>query len=283
MKWFEYFFLMLLCLCLAACGARLSSAPGVSAGPGSFRLPAAVNRATTVPFSTRQAPGPLSQKTGSDPTAIVSREAPSQPSPTAAPAFQLCSPLEPHPLELLPEIISDPYRPPPENRKEERHHGVDFAHYRRGDLLSIEGLDVQSVLAGRVAASLVESFPYGNVVIIETTAGDLPDEWISHLGMSGADSLYILYAHLQDAPLVSLGDRITACQLIGKVGKSGNAGGVHLHLETRLGPPGVSFPGMRYYKMDATTEEREAYVRWRTGGEFRHFDPMDLLLPGQDP
>ncbi len=174
-------------------------------------------------------------------------------------------------MDVLPEIISDPYRPPPENRKEERHHGVDFAHYRRGDLLSIEGVGVQSVLPGRVAASLVESFPYGNVVIIETTAQELPAELASRLGMSSSDSLYVLYAHMQEPPLVSPGERVAACQSIGKVGKSGNAGGVHLHLEMRLGPPGASFPGMRYYKMDATPEERAAYVRWRTGGVFPSF------------
>jgi murein DD-endopeptidase MepM/ murein hydrolase activator NlpD len=282
MKWFKFFLVMLLFLCLAACGASLSSVPGVSAGPGSSRPSAAGNRATSAPVSTRQAQGSLSQKTGSSPTPTSIPAVSSQPSPTTAPAFQVCSPLEPHPLEVLPEIISDPYRPPPENRKEERHHGVDFAHYRRGDLLSIEGVRVQSVLAGRVAASLVESYPYGNVVIIETTAQELPAEWITRLGMSAVDSLYVLYAHLQEPPLVSLGERVAACQVIGEVGKSGNAGGVHLHLETRLGPPGVSFPGMRFYKIDATPEEREAYVRWRTGGEFRHFDPLDLLLPGHD-
>jgi murein DD-endopeptidase MepM/ murein hydrolase activator NlpD len=278
MRRYFFFSILLFCSCLAACRPGLAAAPG----GGELRKPVANQSATPLSGLPRFAPKTPVLERSNDSTATVVPTATIQPSPTSAPAFTVCSPLEPHPLEILPEIISDPYRPPPENRKEERHHGVDFAHYRRGDLLSIEGVGVQSVLPGRVAASLVESYPYGNVVIIETTVQELPTGLAMRLGMNGSDSLYVLYAHLQEPPLVSLGERVSACQAIGKVGKSGNAGGVHLHLETRLGPPGISLPGMRYYKIEATSEERDAYVRWRTGGEFRHFDPLELLLPGQD-
>jgi hypothetical protein len=61
------------------------------------------------------------------------------------------------------------------------------------------------------------------------------------------------------------------------VGKSGNAGIAHLHLEARLGPPSARFESMAYYKTDATGEEKNNYTRWRTSGDFRHFDPMLLL------
>jgi len=36
---------------------------------------------------------------------------------------------------------------------------------------------------------------------------------------------------------------------------------------------------MSYYLADTTPEEKENYILWRTSGEFRHFDPMELLLP----
>jgi murein DD-endopeptidase MepM/ murein hydrolase activator NlpD len=198
--------------------------------------------------------------------------------PKATPEFKICSPLVPYPLSELREIVSDPYRPPPPG-KDERHHGVDFSHYRRGDLLTIEGVEVQSVLPGRVAATLADTYPYGNLIILETPRSLIPDEWITRLEIGESDSLYILYAHLQSPPSVELDDWVTACQVIGAVGKTGNTVEPHLHLETRLGVPFTNFPVMRYYQVDATEEEKEAYLRWRISGEFRHFDPMRLLNP----
>lgn len=198
------------------------------------------------------------------------------PSPT--PEFKVCSPLVPYPLSELREIVSDPYRPPPPG-KDERHHGVDFSHYRRGDLLTIEGVVVQSVLPGRVAAAIADTYPFGNMIIIETPRALIPGEWIDRLEIGENDSLYILYAHLQNAPILKLDEWVKACQVIGAVGKTGNTVEPHLHLETRLGAPSVSFPKMRYYQEEATEEEKEAYLRWRISGEFRHFDPMRLLNP----
>lgn len=200
------------------------------------------------------------------------------PPATPALAFKICSPLEIHPLQELEEIISDPYNPPPAGR-EERHHGVDFSYYRFGERLSIQGVGVQSALAGRVSASLADSFPYGNVVIVETPAVNLPGGWLERLGAAEGESLYMLYAHMQDSPQVSLGDPVTACQSLGAVGMSGNAGIAHLHLETRLGPPGAVFAQMQYYDTRATREQRETYELWRTSGVFRHINPMDLLTP----
>jgi hypothetical protein len=51
----------------------------------------------------------------------------------------------------------------------------------------------------------------------------------------------------------------------------------HLHLETRLGKAGETFSGMAFYTTSASVEEMENYVRWRTSGDFRHFDPMNLF------
>jgi murein DD-endopeptidase MepM/ murein hydrolase activator NlpD len=184
--------------------------------------------------------------------------------------------LDIHDLDELPEITSDPYRPPPPGR-EERHHGVDFSYYRRGERTTIQGVGVQSVLAGRVITAIPDSFPYGNVVIIETVYEDLPAELVAQLEIPPGESIYTLYAHMEKAPLVALGETVLACQALGQVGKSGNAYEPHLHLEMRLGAAGTEFTSMGFYKADDTEEERSNYVRWRTSGDFRHFDPMRVL------
>jgi murein DD-endopeptidase MepM/ murein hydrolase activator NlpD len=198
---------------------------------------------------------------------------------TARPASRICSPLDGHPLDQLPAIISDPYHPPPMG-KDDRHQGVDFSYYRQGGRATIEGEGVQSVLAGRVAAAIRDSFPFGNLVIVETTKDDLPYDLLQKLRLGDGQSLYVLYAHLEAPPLVQLGDTVQACQALGAVGKSGNAGVAHLHLETRLGPPGTLFSGMAYYIAQASQLERDNYVLWRMSGVFQHFDPMILLVPG---
>src|SRR4030067_285611 len=61
------------------------------------------------------------------PNPVMETELPA-PTQPLEPAFLMCSPLALHPLEELPEIIGDPYNPPPPGR-EERHHGVDFGYY----------------------------------------------------------------------------------------------------------------------------------------------------------
>jgi murein DD-endopeptidase MepM/ murein hydrolase activator NlpD len=190
--------------------------------------------------------------------------------------FQVCSPLSIHPLEELPEIISDPYRPPPPG-KEQRHHGVDFSYYRRGERLTIQGVGVQSVLPGIVAASLTETFPYGNVVIIETPYDSLPDHLVAALNIAPGFSIYTLYAHMDQPTDLDQGEQLDACQLLGEVGVSGNTVEPHLHLEMRLGAPGERFTSLGFYKADDTEEERSNYLRWRTSGEFQHFDPMLVL------
>jgi murein DD-endopeptidase MepM/ murein hydrolase activator NlpD len=199
--------------------------------------------------------------------------------PTAA-SPAVCSPLEGFTLAELPGIISDPYHPPPPGR-EERHQGVDFAYYRKHERASTAGNPVQAALPGVVAMALAESFPYGNVVIVETPAEELPAGLAEALGVGPGESVYSLYAHLADPPEVALGDGVAGCQALGQVGRSGNAGTPHLHLETRIGKAGERFTGMAYYTLAATPELREAYLRWRISGDFRHFDPM-RLLEGED-
>ena len=190
----------------------------------------------------------------------------------------VCSPLASHTLAQLAEIVSSPYEPPPPG-KDERHHGADFFYYNHAGRPSIEGEGVQSILVGHVAASIHDRLPYGNMVIIETPHELLPDEIVSVIDIPAGASIYHLYAHFEATPLVELGQQIECGQLLGSVGKTGYVVPVaHLHLETRIGPPGERFESIIFFDTQATPEEQAAYVRWRTSGEFQHFDPMDIFV-----
>ena len=137
---------------------------------------------------------------------------------------------------------------------------------------------MQAVLPGRVAAVIHDRLPYGNMLIIETTTDAIPFELLSALQMGEEESLYLLYAHFGHSPEVKLGEMVQCGQVIGEVGKTGyNIVNPHLHLEARLGPPGVTFDSMAFYTTSATELEMTNYQRWRTSGEFRHFDPLRLF------
>jgi murein DD-endopeptidase MepM/ murein hydrolase activator NlpD len=261
----------------AAVVGRHSPLPGVS--PTLYILMLDHN----TPSPTLTPPASTKTRPPASPTFTATVPAPSptstpDPTPTSKPTFVICSPLVSHTIQELTKIISDPYDPPKSWSSDARHQGVDFSyhHWKQGG--SILGVGVQSVLAGRVSASLADTYPYGNLVIIETPYEDLPQALIEGLKIGTGKSLYHLYAHLQSEPLVNLGDEVSACQLLGAVGRSGNAEVAHLHFETRLGPPGASFTCMSRFVEGATAEEKANYVLWRTSGLYRHFDPMTLLL-----
>jgi murein DD-endopeptidase MepM/ murein hydrolase activator NlpD len=191
--------------------------------------------------------------------------------------FLMCSPLFQETISSLWEIITNPYGSPPVGR-EDLHHGVDFAYYRRGDRLSIEGEIVQSILPGTVAASIQDRLPYGNMVIIETEQTLLPRPFVERFGLKTGESLYSLYAHMGQFPLVELGGKISCGQALGTVGLTGyDIVNPHLHLEIRIGPSDTRFNEMAFYDTSASTEEMDNYMRWRTSGEFKHFDPMLLF------
>jgi len=264
----------LILLGLSACAGPAVMTPVESQAAATADRPADIS----LPIVERSSPATLALST-SPPKSQPSPEV-DTPTPTAAPT--ICSPLQEHPLAELPEIVSDPYAPPPPG-KEERHHGVDFSYYRRGERLSIEGVGVQSVFSGVVAASITDRFPYGNMVMIETPIAELPVELVDQFGLATTESVYTLYAHMGSPPRVELGEKVKACQALGQVGKSGNAGVPHLHLEMRRGPAGRQFSGMAFYSTQASEVERENYVLWRTSGTFQHFDPMVVLALGANP
>jgi murein DD-endopeptidase MepM/ murein hydrolase activator NlpD len=275
------------CLCLsliillAACQDAETGSGGSTGGGGAEQpvptlQPVLQQAATTAPShkgsTLRATPLPLRATQPSHPASTF----PAVETDAPLPPFSICSPLVETPLDDLHLIVADPYRPPPPG-SELRHHGVDFAYFHRFDRAAIEGAGVQSVLKGQVAAAIVDSFPYGNTLIIETSGAALPAALASQIHIASGESLYVLYAHMERPSALRLGDNIDACQPLGNVGKSGNAGGAHLHIETRLGPSGTRFAGMGYYKAWASEEQRSNYLLWRTSGTYRHFDPMTVL------
>jgi murein DD-endopeptidase MepM/ murein hydrolase activator NlpD len=81
-----------------------------------------------------------------------------------------------------------------------------------------------------------------------------------------------------EAPSVALGENVSCGQLLGIVGKTGyDIVNPHLHLEMRIGPAGTIFTSMVFYDTSATVEEMDNYRRWRTSGEFRHLNPMEVI------
>ena len=201
--------------------------------------------------------------------------------PTEPAGFSICSPLKEIIRNDLPRVVSDGYHPPPRSRPDDRHEGVDIAYYHWKGLGPIAKTPITSVLAGKVAAALKDTFPYGNFVIVETPGEAIPEEIREALNISTGQSLYLLYAHMEENSLqVSLGDSVSACQIVGAVGRTGNTQAYHLHLETRLGLPGASFDGMSNFTDSATDDEKRNYRPWRVSGKYVHFDPMVLLLYG---
>jgi murein DD-endopeptidase MepM/ murein hydrolase activator NlpD len=186
----------------------------------------------------------------------------------------MCSPLQDETIASIWEIITNVYDPPPPGR-DDHHHGVDLAYYRRGNRLSIEGEVVQAVMPGTIAASIQDRLPYGNMVIVETPQSMIPKVIIDKFNIKPGESLYSLYAHMQQSPEVGMGDEVSCGQALGRVGTTGyEIVNPHLHLEIRVGPSGSRFANMVFYDTSATVEEMDNYMRWRTSGEFTPMDPM---------
>jgi len=210
---------------------------------------------------------------------VTPTEAPT-PTATAILASAVCTPLRDHDLTSLGNYITQPLILPLGENQEQGHHGVDFAYYRRDGVGGhIEGTEIQSVLDG-VVAGLGYANVYGNYVIIETPYERLPAAAITDYELDAGQSLYLLYAHMQELAPFAVGDPVTCADELGLVGGSGDAYFVtdpHLHLETRTGAPGQTFGPMDFYSTQATAAENEEYQRWRSGGDFALLDPLILL------
>ena len=98
------------------------------------------------------------------------------------------------------------------------HHGVDIP--------AATGTPIRAAAAGTVSASGWRG-GYGNAVYIDHGGG-----------------MQTRYAHQVRQPPVAIGQRVTAGQVIGHVGSTGDSSGPHLHFEVRLN--GASQDPLRY-------------------------------------
>ena len=264
-------------------------------------------------LSACNAPGPT--ETASPPTLTASPTETSQPTPTLSPTvtsvpatptptepiFEVCSPLEDETLESLRLIMQNDLVKPHAFGLDFGHPGRDFAYYQRGDRLSIQGVEVYAVLAGKTVLTLEDQYPYGYTILIETLLSDLPPALQETLmeaylpvpedlvyqyncpdvrepTLTGQYSLYHLYAHLEVRPDNQPGDPITCGETLGTVGNSGWSSNPHLHLEMRLGPSGADFRTMAHYDSTATIEQLSNYCLWRSSGYYQIVDPYLILV-----
>ena len=227
------------------------------------------------------------------------------PSASPTPVFQVCSPLQSIPIDQIAAAVTNPYNPPPPG-SDMPHAGVDISDLIPGTQIARPGMPIQAALPGLVAMAQPDRFPFGNAALIETPLDQLPPAWVEALHLpaplswpppksaltcpegilkrtwdTARRSLYVLYAHMQAAPVLKTGKDVTCGQAIGVVGKSGNALNPHLHLEVRIGPAGARFTSMAHYDNSATLEEMAGYCAWSVSGLFQVVDPLAVLGVGK--
>jgi len=224
--------------------------------------------------------------------------------PTVTPTVpvNVYSPLDGFNLDQLKSIISNPFKMP-DPGWDDGHPGVDFAFHQYGNLKTMVGLPIHAVLGGTVAAVVDDRDPYGNMLMIETPLSTIPANWVQIVpfptivptrvsngsltcpasgpsptySTSGARSLYIVYAHMVNPPNFKVGDKISANEVIGGVGDTGDSTGTHLHFEVRVGPSDARFTTIAHLETDATPEEMYNYCVWRISFLFEPFNPLELL------
>jgi murein DD-endopeptidase MepM/ murein hydrolase activator NlpD len=260
---------------------RLSSAPLASAYPST---------ATNLPAPTPSKPVRASIQPTQPPATLATPAGP-----------PVCSPLDGIKAADLASHIVNPFHPPLPG-SDDPHQGVDLADLIPGSGVARAGRNVQAVLAGRVASVIHDRFPYGNAILVETRLKGLPAAWLKTLQLPtpaptlpprsaltcptpqapeiwdlAQRSLYLLYAHMQQAPAWQPGEMVSCGEKLGAVGSSGNALNPHLHLEARLGPAGADFVSMAHYITSASPAEMRAYCDWRVSGLFQLIDPMRIF------
>ena len=106
----------------------------------------------------------------------------------------------------------------------ERHPRYNVATPNNGiDIAAPVGTSVRAVAKGRVDYTSDDYASYGPIVIINHGRGG-----------EGEDSYYTLYAHLSDVT-VTVGQEVSAGQVIGRSGDVGSLKGAVLHFEVRRG------------------------------------------------
>lgn len=286
-------------------GAIFSLIFVMTACQASAPTPTGLSAPATQPAASETATATLSPSLTASPTSAPSATAiPSAtPEPSTIPSLQLCSPLQEIAWAELPGVISNPFHPPRAG-SDDPHQAVDFADIG-ADGYALTGRGVQAVLEGQVAAVIMERFPYGNALLVESPLEGLPAEWLAGLSLPTPAptlavipaltcppgeplaydpeerSLYLLYAHLEAPPEFEPGQAVGCGQALGKVGMSGNALNPHLHLEVRVGPAGARLESMAHYDTSAVAQEMANYCTWRVSGLFQLVDPMRLWSLGE--
>ena len=281
-----------LIIVLLLLSAALFSCDDGSTGLGSTPRPELPQSQTDSPaFKLTPTPTPTPIPMGSEREGIesayltdtVTSAPPSEsslPSPVPSPETimirrSICSPLVGYGLDELPGILTREFAAPLPGT-DDGHHGLDFAHWRYKDRLTLEGVPVASLLPGRVVGLEAGGWPYANMIIIESLAESLELFGVPQLG--GEEfSLYTLYAHLGQPPDFAMEAVVSCGAALGQVGGTGNSGNPHLHIETRFGPAGLRFYGMVYYTTLSTAAERANYERWRFGPELSLHNPWFIL------
>jgi len=203
------------------------------------------------------------------------------------PVSAICTPLAEHEIsEMLLLYLTQAFSPPLGANKETGHHGLDFAYYHGGPNDDhIQGTPIQSVLDA-VVVGMGYNAVYGYYLITETPFSHLPTELAELYEATLDESLYLLYAHMQQPAPFALEAELACGQVVGRVGDSGDRYFLtdpHLHFETRVGAHGLRPGPMAYYAPNATAEERANYELWRTSDTFRLSDPTLLLSYAGQP
>lgn len=230
-------------------------------------------------------PAPVSPTLPASPTSTPPSATPDPtetplPTASATPVIEVCFPLAGHSAADLPVILSQGFIPPAPG-KDDGHHGIDLVSYVNNRMTT--GMPVLASLPGAVAAVIRDRPPYGEAVLVETTYEQIPADFIERNEISPGESLYLLYAHLQNLPDLQTGQAIQCGQPLGETGLTGFTGGPHLHFETRSGPPGITFESMAFYSTSASEQETQNYLAWRTSDLFRMLDPLPLIQPTLPP
>jgi murein DD-endopeptidase MepM/ murein hydrolase activator NlpD len=225
---------------LAAAFTGFTGGTLIPPGDGSFRTcpaPPVVNPAEGYYFS----------GTADDPLAVFSRR----------------------PLDhfIIPQggLFMDPSR-------DEPHHGIDYTYptdYLEGKPLWVHPIAPGYVTArstceqcfidggktGQLYSQLpLYNFGYGALLVIETP-------------YNSRVSIYAMYAHL-GSEYVCPGDAVTPSRIVGTAGITGNALEIHVHLETRYGPPGAFW--------NADFSQQDTMDRWLTTPLI---NPAALIFP----
>lgn len=97
--------------------------------------------------------------------------------------------------------------------------GEENVFHKGVDISAAGGTPLYSVTSGRVVKKGYEANNLGHYIILETNT----------MNAGTSTKLRVLYAHMQAASTLSVGDSVTASTVVGKVGRTGRATGDHVH------------------------------------------------------